>query len=145
MKRAILTPRDASFERIKALVLDGLSSDESKRACDRALDQFRAWCERQPSPPVFTKAVVQRWRADLETSGLSAATVGLDLEQIQQRDGRWVIPDLVGKGGRIRTVPMPSWCRAAIDAWTSAAGIDAGPVFRPIRPCAVWGWALGGT
>jgi integrase len=56
----------------------------------------------------------------------------LDLDLIQQRDGRWVIPDLVGKGGRIRTVPMPSWCRAAMEVWTTAAGITTGPVFRPV-------------
>jgi integrase len=31
---------------------------------------------------------------------------GLDVADIQQRDGRWVIPDLLGKHGRIRTVPM---------------------------------------
>ena len=28
------------------------------------------------------------------------------MEHIQQRDGRWCIVDLVGKHGRVRTVPM---------------------------------------
>jgi integrase len=32
----------------------------------------------------------------------------LDVETIQQRDGRWVLADLVGKGGRVRTVAIPS-------------------------------------
>ncbi|MCX6634397.1 MAG: tyrosine-type recombinase/integrase [Acidobacteria bacterium] len=198
-------------------MLNGLTSPESKRAYDTALDQFREWCERQPDPAGFTKATVQRWRADLEAQGLSAATVnlrlsavrklaleaadnglldrdtaaaiaraqgpkmcgthtgrwltleqaenllaapnpatlkglrdrallaalvgsslrrkeavGLDLEHIQQRDGRWTIPDLLGKGGRIRTVPMPAWCKCAMDVWTAAAGISMGPVFRPV-------------
>ena len=31
----------------------------------------------------------------------------LALGHIQQREGRWVIVDLIGKGARIRTVPMP--------------------------------------
>src|SRR5882724_2516910 len=50
---------------------------------------------------------------------------------VQQRDGRWCIVDLVGKHGRVRTAPMPTWVKIAIDAWTTAAGIAAGHVFRP--------------
>jgi site-specific recombinase XerD len=41
----------------------------------------------------------------------------LKFEHLQQRDGRWVIADLVGKHERIRTVPVPNWCKAAIDIW----------------------------
>ena len=44
-------------------------------------------------------------------------TAALTLEHIQQRDGRWVIVDLVGKGARVRSVPMPSWAKAAVDVW----------------------------
>jgi integrase len=54
----------------------------------------------------------------------------LAVEHIQLREARWVIVDLVGKGGRVRSVPMPSWTKAAIDAWTSAAEITGGLVFR---------------
>jgi len=39
----------------------------------------------------------------------------------------------VGKGGRIRTVPMPSWTKTAIAAWASAVGITEGLVFRSIN------------
>jgi len=49
---------------------------------------------------------------------------------IQQREGRWVIVDLVGKGNRVRTVPMPSWCKAAIDEWAQRAGIADGILDR---------------
>jgi integrase len=52
---------------------------------------------------------------------------------IQQRDGRWCIVDLVGKHGRVRTAPMPTWVKVAIDAWTSAAGLADGHVFRPVN------------
>jgi hypothetical protein len=31
----------------------------------------------------------------------------LEVEKIQMREGRWVIADLGGKGGRIRTVAIP--------------------------------------
>ncbi len=55
---------------------------------------------------------------------------GLDTKKIQRREGRWVIVDLVGKRGRVRTVPLPTNAKEAIDAWTGAAGIISGPVFR---------------
>jgi len=45
MATALLTPRAAAFERIKALVLDTLPSPESKRAYGQALDDFFRWCE----------------------------------------------------------------------------------------------------
>jgi site-specific recombinase XerC len=51
---------------------------------------------------------------------------GLELDQIQQRDQRWVIVDLVGKGSRIRTVPIPSWVKNYLDDWTTAARITGG-------------------
>jgi len=57
----------------------------------------------------------------------------LTFEHIQQRDSRWVIVDLVGKGNRVRTVPIPPWTKAAIDAWSSASGIASGCVFRAIH------------
>src|SRR6202451_1740346 len=58
---------------------------------------------------------------------------GLTFVHLQQRDGRWCIIDLVGKHGRVRTAPMPAWVRVAIDAWTSASGVAAGHVFRPVN------------
>ena len=57
----------------------------------------------------------------------------LTFAHVQQRDGRWCIVDLVGKHGRVRTVPMPNWVKVAIDAWTSAAGVADGRVFRPVN------------
>ena len=32
----------------------------------------------------------------------------------------------------VRTVPMPTWVKVAIDAWATAAAITDGPVFRPV-------------
>jgi integrase len=40
---------------------------------------------------------------------------------------------MVGKHARIRTVPMPTWVKVAIDAWTTAADIADGYVFRPVN------------
>jgi integrase len=57
----------------------------------------------------------------------------LTLKHIQQRDGRWCIVDLVGKHGRVRTVPMPVWVKVAIDAWAGPAGVVDGRVFRAVN------------
>jgi integrase len=57
----------------------------------------------------------------------------LECRDIQQRDGRWVFVDLVGMRKRIRTVPVPLFVKAAIDAWTAAAGLSQGPLFRRVR------------
>ena len=66
--------------------------------------------------------------------------LGLRLESVQQREEHWVIADLVGKGGHVRTVPMPAWVKTTVDTWTTAAGITHGPVFRAInRAGRVWG------
>lgn len=58
---------------------------------------------------------------------------GLSVGNIQQREGRWVIVDLVGKRSKTRSVPMPSWCKYAIDAYLLAAGIADGVLFRSVR------------
>src|SRR6266436_3271482 len=62
----------------------------------------------------------------------------LTFKHIQQRDGRWCIVDLIGKHGRVRTIPMPTWVKVAQDAWTSSGGIVDGHVFRPVSR---WGQA----
>lgn len=59
---------------------------------------------------------------------------GLCAGDIVQRENRWAIVDLPGKGGRLRTVPVPPVVKAAVDEWTTAAGIRRGPLFRSTRP-----------
>lgn len=41
--------------------------------------------------------------------------VALTVGHIQQRDGRWVIVDLRGKHGRLRTIAVPAWVKQAVD------------------------------
>ncbi len=78
---------------------------------------------------------------------------GLEFPDVAQREGCWAIVDLVGKHGRVRTVPMPSWAKKALDAWAAAAGIESGAVLRrvskggrvgdgPITPQAVFETAV---
>ena len=54
-------------------------------------------------------------------------------DRVEQRERRWVIVDIEGKGKRIRSVPMPTWAKNALDQWTAAAGIRNGLLFRAIK------------
>ncbi len=66
--------------------------------------------------------------------------VGLELDEIQMRQGHWAVVDLIGKGGHIRTVPIPAWVKAALDQWTVAARVTEGKIFRAVaRAGKVWG------
>jgi integrase len=66
--------------------------------------------------------------------------VGLTVADLQQRDGRAVFVDISGKGGRVRTVPVPDWVEVALQAWLLAAGIAEGRIFRAISR---WGSVVG--
>ena len=54
----------------------------------------------------------------------------LTLDLLQRREDHWAIVDLIGKGGHIRTVPVPDWVKQTLDDWLLAAGIVTGRVFR---------------
>jgi site-specific recombinase XerD len=199
------------------MVLDGLPSQHSRRAYERALMDFFRW-HRGVGRPQLNKAVVQRYAAELRAAGLAASSINqrlsavrklaaeaadngvLDVQiaggiravkgvrqagrrtgnwltreqaqswlgapdtrtlkglrdrallavligcglrraeaaalrfaHVQQRDGRWVLVDLIGKHDKIRSVPMPNWTKAAIDAWSNAAGMTEGFVFRAVN------------
>jgi len=64
----------------------------------------------------------------------------LEVEDIDARQGHWAIVDLIGKGGRVRTVPMPTWVKEAVDRWIVTAKISHGRIFRAVsRHGTPWG------
>jgi len=69
--------------------------------------------------------------------------VGLEIDEIQVRQGHWAVVDLIGKGGHIRTVPIPGWVKTALDHWIRAAGVTEGRIFRAVaRTGKVWGTGI---
>jgi len=58
--------------------------------------------------------------------------VNLRFDQLQLRESHWVIVDMVGKGGRLRTVPVPPWCKGLIDVWLRDSRVTEGKVFRRV-------------
>lgn len=214
---ALTTTTAAHEDAIVKLVLDGLTSENSRRAYEKALTDFLAWYAEQDRPGL-NKATVQAYKTKLQGDGLAPSTINqrlaavkklaaeaadngllsetlangigrvhgvkqtgvragawltkeqaqrlldtpdtatlkglrdrailavmlgcglrrsevaaLTVAHVQQRDGRWAIVDLRGKGGRVRTVPLPTWAKAALDAWTAAAGVTEGRLFRSMR------------
>src|SRR5947207_4678975 len=217
MNDLIVVESGGEWDRLKALVLDSVSSPITRRVYNMALDEFIAWFKEAPRPG-FSKATVSAWRVSLEARGLGSSSIiirmsairklaaeaadnglldpelaagisrvksvksvgirvgnWLSLRQaqalvsapdiatvkglrdrailavlfgcglrrsevaslthghVQQRDDRWCIVDLRGKHGRVRTVPMPTWVKVTIDAWTAAANVVDGHIFRPVN------------
>ena len=62
-----------------------------------------------------------------------AEAASLTFDCIQQRDGRWVLVDIVGKRNKIRSVPMPTWTKKGIDEYATVAGFTEGILFRHIN------------
>src|SRR5438093_5814711 len=115
---------------------------------------FRAgnWLSAAQSSEVLQRASGEGMRARRDYAMLAmlfgcgfrrSELVGLELEDIQMRQGHWAVVDLIGKGGHIRTVPIPNWVKAALDQWTRAAGVCEGKIFRAVaRRGKVWGSGL---
>jgi site-specific recombinase XerD len=112
---------------------------------------FRAgnWLSAAQSSEVLLRASGEGMRARRDYAMLAmlfgcgfrrSELVGLELGEIQIRQGHWAVVDLIGKGGHVRTVPIPEWVKAALDQWTRAAGVREGRIFRAVaRTGKVWG------
>lgn len=108
----------------------------------------RNWLTKQQAQALLTAPNVETLKG-LRDRAILAVMVGgglrrsevasLTFDHIPQRDGRWVIVDIIGKGNRVRTVPIPSWVKLAIDEWANVAGLSSGPVFQSSTKAArVW-------
>jgi integrase/recombinase XerD len=62
-----------------------------------------------------------------------AELTALEVSSFDLREGRWVLPDLQGKGKRIRTVPIPGWVKLRVDEWLRSSNITQGAIFRRLR------------
>ena len=68
MNELVLANRAGDWHRLKALVLDSVSSPITRRVYNLGLDEFIAWYGQEPRPG-FTKATVSAWRVTLEARG----------------------------------------------------------------------------
>src|SRR2546427_4053426 len=64
----------------------------------------------------------------------------LAVDHLQQREGHWAIVNLSGKGGHVRTVPVPDWVYCELSVWMEAAGVKSGRLFRRVSSAGkAWG------
>lgn len=86
------------------------------------------------------REITRSWLSCLAVVFAGRKAVHLTIEHLQKRDESWAIVDLFGKGGHIRSVPVPDWVMAAIDSWTTSAKIQSGRLFRAVtRQGYMWG------
>src|SRR5580700_1245808 len=69
--------------RVRALVIDSVSSPHSRRAYATALDDFRRWSEGSPRRSISRESV-QQYRRHLESRAMSASAVNLHLTVIRK-------------------------------------------------------------
>ncbi len=115
---------------------------------------FRAgnWLSTEQSSEVLKHACGSTMRAKRDYAMLAmllgcgfrrSELVGLEVDEIQMRQGHWAVVDLIGKGGHIRTVPIPAWVKTALDQWILAARVTEGRIFRGVaRTGKVWGTGI---
>jgi len=70
MNELVVADRGSEWRRLKALVLDSVSSPITRRVYNLGLDEFIAWFTEEPRPTGFTKATVTAWRVALEARKL---------------------------------------------------------------------------
>jgi hypothetical protein len=70
MNELTVVDKASEWRRMKALVLDSVSSPITKRVYNMALDEFFSWYGQEPRPG-FSKATVNAWRVTLDERGSS--------------------------------------------------------------------------
>src|SRR5215475_11698456 len=108
MSDLIVLPQPTQWHKLKALVLDRVSSPITKRVYNLGLDEFFAWYEQEPRAG-FTKATVSAWRVSLEARGLSSSSISVRLSAIRKlaveaADNGLLAPDLAAGIARVKGV-----------------------------------------
>src|SRR5215813_13657160 len=83
MNELVVVEQPANWERLKALVLDSVSSPITKRVYNMALNEFLAWFRQAPRPG-FTKATVGAWRVSLEERRLGSSSIIIRMSAIRE-------------------------------------------------------------
>ena len=84
MTDLIVVPQTNQWSRLKALVLDSVSSPITKRVYNLGLDEFFAWLSIQEPRPGFTKATVSAWRVALEARGLGSVSINVRITAVRK-------------------------------------------------------------
>src|SRR5260370_12688308 len=108
MNDLIVVEKLAEWQRLKALVLDSVSSPITRRVYNMALDEFIEWFRQAPRPG-FTKATVSAWRVSLEARGLGSSSIIIRMSAIRKlaveaADNGLLAPELAAGIIRVKSV-----------------------------------------
>jgi hypothetical protein len=101
--------RASDWRRLKALVLDSVSSPITRRVYNLGLDEFIAWFTLEPRPAGFTKATVTAWRVALEARRLGPISINVRITAVRKlaveaADNGLLAPELASGIARIKGV-----------------------------------------
>lgn len=107
----VLPASVSAFERIEAMLLNSVHSENSRRAYRRAIADFIGWFELHRGEDGLCKATVQAYRSDLERRGLKPSTINLRLSAIRKlateaADNGMLPGDTAAAISRVRGTPM---------------------------------------
>jgi len=107
MNDLIVREKIAQWQKLKALVLDSVSSPITKRVYNMALDEFYSWFWEAPRPG-FTKATVSAWRVSLEDQGLGSSSIIIRMSAIRKlaaeaADNGILAPELAAGIARVKS------------------------------------------
>src|SRR5450631_4332538 len=108
MTDLIVVPQTNEWNRLKALVLDSVSSPITRRVYNLGLDEFIAWYG-QEARPGFTKAAVNAWRITLEARGLGSISINVRITAVRKlaveaADNGLLAPELAAGITRVKGV-----------------------------------------
>jgi hypothetical protein len=109
MNALVVADRASEWRRLKALVLDSVSSPITRRVYNLGLDEFIAWFSLEPRPAGFTKATVTAWRVALEARGLGPISINVRITAVRKlaveaADNGLLAPELAAGIARIKGV-----------------------------------------
>ena len=110
MNELVLANRAADWRRLKALVLDSVSSPITRRVYNLGLDEFFDWFSREPRSG-FNKATVSAWRVALEARRLGSISINVRITAVRKlaveaADNGLLAPELAAGITRIKGVKM---------------------------------------
>jgi len=108
MNELVALEKIAQWEKLKALVLDSVSSPITKRVYNMALNEFMVWFQQAPRPG-FTKATVSAWRVSLEERRLGSSSIIVRMSAIRKlaaeaADNGLLAPELAQGISRVKSV-----------------------------------------
>jgi site-specific recombinase XerD len=108
MNEVMALEKIAQWEKLKALVLDSISSPITKRVYNMALNEFMVWFQQMPRPG-FTKATVSAWRVSLEERRLGSSSIIVRMSAIRKlaaeaADNGLLAPELAQGISRVKSV-----------------------------------------